>query len=165
MPNQKCLRNKVRRMMIQQGGKCFFCGVEVFMREQVTKEYAKANRPRLATFDHIIPKKHGGTYAEENGVCACHYCNSIRGTLDFNVFRENVKKIHKWWRAGARKFAVQNGKLQICLTRNQKRIKRKINKGKHNKTQYAIAWFAIVNGKTVEDLFDEYVYNNTQELI
>jgi len=37
--------------------------------------------------------------------------------------------------------------------------------GKNWKNGYIIAWFAAQIGKTVEDVFLEYVYNNSYELV
>lgn len=81
------VRNHVRRMYDEQDGKCFYCETpDMFIREDVSKSFYQANRHLRATFDHVIPKAHGGTYRRENGVCACSYCNSKRGHTPFDEF-------------------------------------------------------------------------------
>ena len=36
-----------------------------------------------ATFEHLVPKCKGGTYAPENGIIICYDCNQKRGNTDW----------------------------------------------------------------------------------
>lgn len=150
-------------MFKQQGGLCYYCDVEMFLSDDVTKEYRQENIMRMASFEHIIPKSKGGTYKDTNAVCACHKCNTMRGNMDFEVFRENVEMMHEAWEQGVRIFRVEAGKVVFKMTKKQKNFARKIRKGKFMKNEIALAKFATLIGVTVEDLFNIFVYNNVNE--
>lgn len=137
------VQNHIRKHHALQNGQCFWCGEFTYLRKDVDKKYHKANRHLVATFDHIIPASKGGTYRFDNGVCACSRCNNIRGDRDFDKFKQSCDTL-----------------IQQFHNRMSKKKERAL-RHKHNKAIncYLIARFAIQCGKTVQQLFDELVYN------
>ena len=161
------VRNNTIILFKAQGGNCFYCDNPMFLRGDVTKKFFRKNRTTVATFDHIKVKSDGGTYALDNGVCACQDCNGMRGNLDQTKFIENFDKIRTEW-LFRRSEKVRRRKLhhhhrQMKLARNEKaRIERIKNTVR---ISFMIARFAFQIGKTVEDLLKENVYNSTQETV
>ena len=47
----------------------------------------------IRTKEHIIPKSKGGKNNLRNLIYACIECNSLRGNMDFNVFKEYLNNI------------------------------------------------------------------------
>ncbi len=62
-----------RRIFRAQGGKCYYCDVEL-----VSSGESK-NDPRERTLDHVIPRFWGGLTIPENLVYACKKCNMAKG--------------------------------------------------------------------------------------
>ena len=56
-------------------------------------------------------------------------------------------------------------KQAVKMGNNRNFYKDGYETGKNWKNGYIIAWFAAQIGKTVEDVFLEYVYNNSYELV
>jgi 5-methylcytosine-specific restriction endonuclease McrA len=58
-----------------------FTRFNVFLRDSFTCQYCDAKRgaPEL-TFDHVIPRAHGGRTSWENVVAACGACNLRKGS-------------------------------------------------------------------------------------
>jgi 5-methylcytosine-specific restriction endonuclease McrA len=50
-----------RNLMLRDGGKCQYCGVNVSLKN--------------STIDHVVPKSRGGKHSWENVVLACSKCN------------------------------------------------------------------------------------------
>jgi 5-methylcytosine-specific restriction endonuclease McrA len=71
-----------RKKAEQQNWACYYCG------ERMSEN---AESARAVTLDHIIPRAHGGTYAQRNLVAACRTCNGIRGHADFEAFRDLLR--------------------------------------------------------------------------
>lgn len=158
-------RNNTARLFNEQGGKCFYCDEEMFLRKGVKRSFVKRNRAHLATFDHIKLNKDGGTYALTNGVCACHKCNLVRGDLPQDLFIENFKFIMEEWDKGNRRHTVVDGAVLCVTTRKAKLIANGETRRYRStlKGAFLAARFAIQIGETVEDLFLKFVYNNTYE--
>lgn len=70
-------RNTRLKLFERQGGLCFYCGRDLRMTTAGMTEQGDD----LATFDHIIPRVHGGLHAN-NLVLACYACNYSRGHAD-----------------------------------------------------------------------------------
>lgn len=64
-------QNKLQRILERDGPQCWYCHVPLSLVVQ--------ERGKMATFDHIVPPKHGGTRAVSNGRAACKTCNTARG--------------------------------------------------------------------------------------
>ena len=161
------VRNNTIALFNEQGGKCFYCDDDMFLRGDVTKKFFRQHRTLAATFDHIEVRSKGGSYAKENGVCACSDCNGMRGTMDQAMFIENFDSIRTEW-LFRRSEKVRRRKLHRKL-RHDKLARQKLareHRQKSNvKTCFLTARFALQIGKTVEDLFNEFVYTSTQETV
>ena len=165
--NRSQVRNNTEVLYKVQGGNCFYCNTGMFLRKDVGKKFARKNRNNRATFDHIIVKSNGGTYALTNGVCACFKCNNMRGKIPQQVFIDNFDVIELEWDsrciAKAERRKLHRAKhVTKKVKEAELRERRAVNKAKNC---YLVARFAIQIGKTVEDLFLEFVYNNTYELV
>lgn len=79
---------KVKRLFAQQQGRCYYCPDHMYL----TLNHLDNGKKR-ATFDHIIPKSHGGTNQMLNGVCACRNCNQKRGTIFLQEFKLSLDKV------------------------------------------------------------------------
>lgn len=82
------IRNHISLMFKNQDGKCYWCKEQMVIRRDLPKSERKQMRMQHATFDHVIPASAGGTYRLTNGVCACHRCNTMRGNIEFEAFKE-----------------------------------------------------------------------------
>ena len=57
-----------------------FTRFNVFLRDYFTCQYCYKHYPvKLLTFDHLIPKSHGGKTSWDNVVSACNKCNFQKG--------------------------------------------------------------------------------------
>jgi hypothetical protein len=54
--------------------RCHCCGVQL--------NWAPHHK-NSATFEHLVPKSHGGTYNARNGIIVCARCNETRGNTDW----------------------------------------------------------------------------------
>lgn len=70
--NRAFLRDLKLICFFRERGECFYC--------------SRALNLKNATFDHIIPKSHGGKLVYENVVIACFDCNHERGNMDAGEF-------------------------------------------------------------------------------
>lgn len=71
------------RVFRRDGGKCHWCGRAVRL---VPSEPGTPNPPDMATVDHLVLKKDGGTRQMDNIVCACFQCNGIRSDMGVDEF-------------------------------------------------------------------------------
>lgn len=65
-----------------QGGKCFYCRVEMVMESA-----GKFDQHRLCTLDHKTPLDKGGADHWENSSAACAKCNQAKGNKTEAEFR------------------------------------------------------------------------------
>jgi 5-methylcytosine-specific restriction endonuclease McrA len=72
--------------LVQAGACCAYCGGTL---EQYT--HGK-KRGVCATWDHIIPRSHGGSNARSNLRLSCLSCNSTRGTAGDEALRARLAK-------------------------------------------------------------------------
>ena len=80
---------RIRRQYVwaKTGGLCWYCGVQLYRREEADTEVRK----RLVfTADHVHPRAHGGR-GRENKVPACKYCNSHKSSQSVEQFRQWVR--------------------------------------------------------------------------
>lgn len=163
--------NRVRRNMIvlfhQQFGECFYCKVEMFIRGDVPKAYQKLHQGEMGTFDHIILKSDGGGPSRDNGVCACHDCNGMRGDMDQKQFIANFKELQEQWFSRRRKKQERRDVNNSNRAANiSNRAAKRENREMYKRINcYLAARYAVQSGQTVEDLFLEFVYNNTYQLV
>ena len=62
---------RIERLLIQDNGKCVYCGTPVYVKEKDGWIYDDT-----ATIDHVIPKSKGGINHIDNTVLCCNRCNS-----------------------------------------------------------------------------------------
>tara|TARA_B100000925_G_C21992704_1_gene467529 strand:- start:319 stop:852 length:534 start_codon:yes stop_codon:yes gene_type:complete len=66
---------------IKKNPKVKFTRRNVYIRDNYTCQYCFTSFPYLQlTFDHVIPRAHGGTACWENVVTACKKCNGDKGS-------------------------------------------------------------------------------------
>ena len=162
------IRKHTRTLFDRQGGECIYCEIPMFLGEDVSELYIRHNQPKQATFDHILVKSKGGTYALDNGVCACEKCNSLRGSLDYNVFVDNFDFLVAEWKIGNRHIRYTNGVL-TTITAKKRKVLARVQKKREAKQKWEaeqrtlsarIRRYTKKFGKTVQDLFLKTVYNN-----
>jgi 5-methylcytosine-specific restriction endonuclease McrA len=66
-------------LIIRDGFRCWLCGREDMIEPVDDEGGNSVYEPRLCTFDHLIPKSHGGRDDYYNLKLACARCNSKRG--------------------------------------------------------------------------------------
>lgn len=79
MPNRRERRNRIRRLIAAQDGKCAYC----------TRPFKTFGFLR-PTVDHVVPKSAGGTFGEGNAVAACYGCNQAKGTMTPDEYRARL---------------------------------------------------------------------------
>jgi len=161
-------RNNVSKLFDEQDGKCFYCDVEMLWTPIVDGKYRKEYTELQATFDHVKVKSKGGTYAKDNGVCACWKCNTMRSDLPQDVFIKHRAFLTEQWKMGNRTPSIRPDGELICISLKRfKRFKKNEKKRARNskKAGFIIARYAMQIGKTVEDLFHENIYNSTYEMM
>lgn len=82
-------RNRIqihrRRAFDQQGGRCYYCGVRMWLTSP--DELSKVPRRRPAweklrcTAEHLVAQCEGGGHTAQNIVAACAHCNQTRHKL------------------------------------------------------------------------------------
>ena len=60
-----------------QNHRCAYCGCVMAFEN---------GHPYSLTFDHVVPKSHGGISTRDNGIAACAECNNLRTDMDPYVF-------------------------------------------------------------------------------
>ena len=77
------LKNIRKKKMIEQGGRCYYCGL--VMWENALEPIAQARSRSAAslwllqcTAEHLHPRSEGGADTADNIVAACWFCNSRR---------------------------------------------------------------------------------------
>lgn len=60
-----------------QNHHCAYCGCVMAFEN---------GHPHSLTFDHLVPKSHGGITTRDNGIAACAECNNLRTDMDPYVF-------------------------------------------------------------------------------
>ncbi len=82
-------RTKRQYVWAKTGGLCWYCGAQLYRREEADTEVQK----RLVfTADHLHPRAHGGR-GRANKVPACRYCNSHKSSRSVEQFRQWVQKL------------------------------------------------------------------------
>src|SRR5216683_6831854 len=82
-------RIKRQYVWAKTGGLCWYCGAQLYRREEADTEVQK----RLVfTADHLHPRAHGGR-GRANKVPACRYCNSHKRSRSVEQFRQWVQKL------------------------------------------------------------------------
>jgi hypothetical protein len=72
------------RIIMRDGLKCHYC--RAYMNVYDKPNVQQQKDPKRFTFEHIVPKSHGGSYGLYNIVGACSKCNSHKGNSLFKCF-------------------------------------------------------------------------------
>ena len=81
-------RRQLIRLAVRDGKVCFHCGQTVHFQW----DGVPFNADSCATYDHIITKKDGGSWDDENGALACHLCNGLRGHKSIEEFHAELSQ-------------------------------------------------------------------------
>ena len=81
-------RRQLIRLAVRDGKVCFHCGQKVHFQWDGTP----FNADSCATFDHVVTKKDGGSWDDENGVLSCHLCNGLRGHKSVEEFQAELSQ-------------------------------------------------------------------------
>jgi 5-methylcytosine-specific restriction endonuclease McrA len=65
-----------KKHFTKQGGKCYHCSRLCILPR---RHQTGTPPPDLATLDHLIPRRLGGSLVFENFVVSCYECNQARG--------------------------------------------------------------------------------------
>lgn len=100
--------------------RCAYCSVLIAQKHviDVVREYHPRLDFRIASDDHIVPRRKGGSYTANNIVPACHDCNTRRGHMPIDQFLTDLGwdqvSISEWHRA--RLFDSQTARtIDECL--------------------------------------------------
>jgi 5-methylcytosine-specific restriction endonuclease McrA len=83
--------SRIKRQYVwaKTGGLCWYCGVQLYRRDEADTEVTK----RLVfTADHLQARAHGGR-GRANKVPACRYCNSHKSSRSVEEFRHWVQAL------------------------------------------------------------------------
>lgn len=80
-------RIKRQYVWAKSGGLCWYCGAQLYSREEADTEVKKR---LIFTADHLHPRKYGGR-GRANKVPACKYCNSHKSSRSVEDFRQWVR--------------------------------------------------------------------------
>jgi 5-methylcytosine-specific restriction endonuclease McrA len=86
--NHKTSPKRLRVLVKEQGGRCFYCHGRMIMTQKKC--------PDRATTDHKLPVVLGGKNGYANIVAACSKCNGLKGALtaaEFIALRGDLKKL------------------------------------------------------------------------
>lgn len=141
-------RRNLIRLAIRDGKCCAHCGDPVYFiwEKKTNPNYSKA---KMATFDHIILKKDGGTYKLENGLLACYDCNNLRGDMPLDTFRKRIAE-GKWEPYSKRK--------EKKLRKKARREARRLEQMESPKTKLFIVKLATL--LFLIEKRDKYYYEN-----
>lgn len=83
----KQLNKKIRRLIERDGPQCWLCGFDV--------RFISGNHPLTPTRDHVVQKRHGGTYTFDNTKLAHKFCNEKRDWIDgkSRMYQDHQTKI------------------------------------------------------------------------
>lgn len=85
MPSSNRIQRHRARALAEQDGRCFYCGVRVWLRSPEELPIGGRGDASLAklrcTAEHLIAQCDGGTHAAANIVAACARCNHARHRL------------------------------------------------------------------------------------
>jgi hypothetical protein len=77
-------QKKIRQITDRDGKFCAYCLGDVKFASEKGMTVSSTN---LATLDHVVTQKDGGTYHNTNLVCACYSCNQMRDTMPPEDYR------------------------------------------------------------------------------
>src|SRR5687768_13236267 len=88
------MSSPLRRVYLQCGGKCYWCGRECMQRGHAEPKLVRTGWPGklpddYPTIEHIIPLSRGGGNKQANQTIACSRCNNKRGnSMDWIPFEK-----------------------------------------------------------------------------
>lgn len=112
-PNSRQRREFIRKLWPIQGGKCFYCDIQLLNPDEFDLEAyldslqtkKRKNPITYPTLDHFIPKCYGGDWSVQNLVLACFTCNHRKGDGIISMELLNDRsKLRKLFKSGQIKF-------------------------------------------------------------
>lgn len=89
--NDQNRRSNHRRKLYElQKGKCFYCECNMKL---IIGQYSTEDN--IITLDRKVPEMEGGTYCFDNLIGACQKCNNLRGSIPFEIFKEEKLYLDK----------------------------------------------------------------------
>jgi hypothetical protein len=79
----------LEKHLMSQSELCAYC--TIVMNETVVA----GAEDRRATLDHIIPRSRGGPDILENTVAVCAYCNTAKGSISVDEYKNSVKLLRR----------------------------------------------------------------------
>jgi hypothetical protein len=76
----------IERIIMRDGLRCHYCRQMMNIYHYPTP--AQQKDKKRFTFEHVVPRSHGGSYGLYNIVGACAKCNTERATKPFACFCE-----------------------------------------------------------------------------
>lgn len=80
----------VEQVVMRDGLRCHYCREIMNIYADPTIGQRQHDRRRF-TFEHVVPKSHGGSYGLYNIVGACSECNAREGNSVYKCFCEFCK--------------------------------------------------------------------------
>ena len=77
---------RLLRIAARQNDRCCFCHLLMIPCTGI-----HPLTPDTMTREHVIPVAYGGQDHDSNYLASCHRCNSLRGTLHFDLFAKIVQ--------------------------------------------------------------------------
>lgn len=101
MPSSNRIQVRRRRAFEQQDGRCYYCGVRMWLTSPDELPAGRRGEAALAllrcTAEHLVAQCDGGTHAATNIVAACARCNHSRHRLhkppEPPAYRKHVAKL------------------------------------------------------------------------
>jgi hypothetical protein len=91
MSSTKQVERQYNRVFERQGGLCFYCERPMINLKTLTQSSRRMYRDNAATWDHVVPRKLGGTNGLSNRVLACGLCNKRKGSKHLDDFLSSVQ--------------------------------------------------------------------------
>lgn len=105
-------RRVIDRLVTCNGGRCWWCGVALDLSPEATT--AKPIPSNMATVDHVVTRRAGGSNRLLNLVAACYCCNARRGDMPAGAWEESPQ-LH------ARRVQVMRAELKAMGRRSDGR--------------------------------------------
>lgn len=86
-------RSRALTAFVRTEGHCYYCGISLDFALRGN------NKDDQWNIDHIIARAKGGTNAPENLVATCIPCNTLKGHLSVQEFRQKVQLMCEHYQA------------------------------------------------------------------
>lgn len=84
-------KKRQRELVIKQGGKCFYCGLEFGSYFEWQYQLVCVRK----TFDHLLAFCYSGNSSDDNFVASCFECNGLKSGKVFDSIKEAKDYVKK----------------------------------------------------------------------